>query len=479
MYMSPTPTSLSRFARLAGLLFLLVVAAGCSSKKYAEKTDEVVQPPEDEGVDLEGLGTESWCSDFGQSGLDRMVQRTWSKNMRLKAAWARLRQAEAVADIAGSELFPSVEASAGGNYSSRQFEGSSGAGRAGESFWDLSAAASYEIDVWGRHRNRKKAADIEAEAVESDARALAITLTSQVAEAWFDVVAQRERVALLEEQLDISRDLLEITRQRLRRGLVGPLDVAQQERNVESIRGDVSTARGLLATAQNRLAVLVGQPPAAQDFVGAETLPDVEPIAGAGVPANLLERRPDVLGAYLNLQAADKRTAAAVADRLPRLEVSASIGFQATQLANLFKQLFLSVGAGITQTLFEGGRLNAEIERNEAVAQEHLYQYAQTLLVAIREVQDALALERNQQDRIESLRRERGKAQQVVDIARKRYQTGAVDYLRVLTGLQELQQVERNLLEARRQQISHRIALCRALGGSWVDSVEPSITSDD
>jgi outer membrane protein TolC len=230
--------------------------------------------------------------------------------------------------------------------------------------------------------------------------------------------------------------------------------------------------------------VLIGRPPSDEVSVDAQTLPVVEPLSNldeqdayekdAGVPADLLQRRPDVRAAYLALKAADERTAAAVADRLPQLRLTASLGFHAEQIADLFEQLFWSVGAGVSQSLFEGGRLRAEVERSEAEAEEQLYIYADTLLVAMREVRDALALERNQRDRLASLKRELETARSVVEYARKRYRGGTLDYLRVLTGLQALQEVERELLEARRQQLSNRIGLCRALGGSWVESVKPS-----
>lgn len=442
----------------------------CSGTRYTERADDIVEPPASEAR-VEALGTNSWCSDFGHPQLDATVERVWEDNMQLKAAWARLEQAEAIERIAEANYWPRVEANAGVDYSNRS-RGGVGESEA-QASWDLSAGASYEVDVWGRFRHRANAAELEADAVEADARALAITLTSEVAEAWFDAIAQTERVKLLEAQLEVSENVLEITRLRLRRGVAGALDVAQQEQNVESIRGELVQARSLLETSQNRVAVLVGKPAGGDEFVGQGDLPDIEPI-DVTVPGDLLERRPDIRSALLLLKAADERTAAAVADRLPRLDLTASIGFQAEQLSSLFEQLIWSVGAGVTQPIFEGGRFQAEIDRSEAVAEEQLYNYANTLLVAIREVRDAMVLEKNQGMRIQSLEREINSSEAALELARQQYRNGAVDYLRVLTSLQAMQEVERSLLTARRQQISNRISLCRALGGTWVDSIEPS-----
>ncbi len=468
------------FVWVGGVLGAGLVLWGCSSPRYAETSDEIVEQPNDTTT-IEGVGTERWCSDFGQSGLDEMVQRAWRDNMELKAAWARLERAQAVSKTASSSLWPSIEANADGSYSNRAFGGqipTPGSG-GGEAFWELSTAASYEVDIWGKIRHRAKAAEFSAQATEARARAFAITLTSQVAEAWFDVVAQRERIALLERQSEVSKDVLEITRQRLERGLAEAVDVSQQEQNIESLRARLAEAKGRLKTSRNRLAVLVGQSPEGQTFVDAEQLPRIEPLAEAGVPANLIERRPDVRAAHLQLKAADERTAAAVADRLPTLQLTAQIGFQAEQLARIFKQLFWSVGAGISQSIFEGGRLNAEIEQSEADARVQLYEYAQTLLAAMREVRNALDLESSERHRLERLEQQRQMAERTLELARQRYRAGTGDYLRVLTSLQDLQAVERTLIESRRQQVSHRISLCRALGGSWVDSVESSIANDD
>lgn len=462
--------------RLRVLVAIVLLLGSCSSTRYADQADDLVEISS-EDTDVAGLGAETWCSDFGDAGLERAIDSVWTDNMQLKSAWARLRQARALERVASSALYPQVGAGAQADYSNRRFGGAGDGPTStdGEASWELSAAASYEVDLWGRHRHRAKAAEFESEAVESEARALAITLTSTFAESWFDIVAQRERLELLQRQLDVSVSVLELIRVRLRTGAGGALDVAQQQQNVESIRGRMIETRRELELSQSRLAVLTGRPPGEAIAVDSETLPEVHQIEGASVPANLVERRPDVRSAFLMLQAADERTAAAVADQLPRLQLTASIGFQAEQIARLFENLFWQAGVGATQTIYEGGRLRAQVELSEARAEEQMYLYANSLLTAIQEVTDALAREDHQITRIESLENEESSAESALELARRQFRSGAGDYLRVLTALETLQQVERSLLEARRAHISHRVSLCRALGGSWVESVEPSI----
>lgn len=470
-------------ANIGGLPTFVVsmglVLIGCGAARHADEADALVVVPASEAR-LDGLGSETWCTDFGDAGLDAVIARTWEENLELKAAWARLNQAEALADIARAERLPVAEAGAGLSYGQRasdELETTTDVGP--ETLWELSAAASYEVDIWGRHAHRARAARLRVDAAEASARATAMSLTSEVAEAWFDVVAQLERIRLLDAQLALSRDTLELIRIRLRHGVGDALDAAQQEQNVESIEGQLILAHSELATSRHRLGVLSGSTPEGSIAAEGATLPPVPPIPSAGVPADLVERRPDVRAAHLELEAADAVTAAAVADRLPRLQLQAEVGFGAANLAALFSQLFWSLGAGIVQPIFEGGRLRAEVAHSEAVAAEQLYVYANTLLVALREVYDALALEAYQADRLESLEREQAIASTALGLAQRRYRSGAVDYLRVLTALQAQQEVERTLLEARRQQISYRISLCRALGGSWVRSVTPSIEVEE
>jgi len=466
---------------LDSIMCVALLCSSCSGTRHAPRSDDVVDTSPDAEIDprLETLTADRWCSDFGDVGLDQMVGRAMSDNLELKAAWARLKRADAVADIASARLWPTLSANGTAEYArhgSADFsEFDEGDGSNTEPYWEVSAAASYEVDIWGRHRHRSTAASLEADAAEANARALAITLTSRVAEAWFDVIAQRDRVTLLEDQLEVSNDILELTRLRSRRGIASALDVAQQEQNLESIRGQLAEAESLLSVSRHRLSVLVGERPRR----GAAVTQGILPIESSGVPADLLEQRPDLRAAHLMLEAADERTAAAVADRLPQLRLTGDLGFQAEEISKLFEQLFWTIGAAVTQPVFEGGRLHAEVERNEAIAEERLYVWANTLLVAMREVRDALAREKNQHERLESLERERTIASSALELARKRYRNGASDYLRVLTALETLQEIERTLLEARRQQLSHRIGLCRALGGTWVDSVEPSIVVED
>jgi NodT family efflux transporter outer membrane factor (OMF) lipoprotein len=463
-----------------------VVVGGCAGEKYADKRDEVVEPPTDYGeYNVDGVETDRWCSDFGRESLDRLVRETWEKNLELKAAWARLEQAEAQVDQVRASLFPELSADAGVTVSNgadrlpESVRGQNGNDAAVGTRYEASLAASYEVDLWGKLRKRTEAQELEARAVRADARSLAMTLTSQVAEAWLDAVAARQRVDLLEEQVELSRELLELTEMRFRRGRADELDISQQEQNVESLRGQLVDARLEEATSRHRLAVLTGREPGDDIDVEAEQLPELPPLPDPGVPADLLKRRPDVRRALYRLRAADRQTAAAVADKLPSLQLSASLLAQANQIGRLLDDLIWSATAAASQNLFQGGRLEAAQREAESVAEERLYGYGQTFLEALEDVQNALVSSEHQKKRVASLERERSSAEESLEAARSKYREGTVDYFRVLDALQQLQEIERELLDARRQQLSYRISLCRSLGGSWATNLDSSLESED
>ena len=486
---------------LAGLLAASVMVSSCESTKYAEKTDEVVEVPDRyQTPEVTGEPLDKWCTDFDSPELEQLVAQSYERNLDLKAAWARLQQAEAVARQQGAPLWPWLSADGSATHQKTDFGAQFGGelptggqqpgggqqpdgGGEETDFFDTSdsfttyrtsLAASYEVDVWGKIRSRWQAAKLDALATRAQAESLAMTLTSQIAENWLDMVYQRERIDLIEEQIDTSEKFYELTLLRLSQGTATALDVTQQKQNLESLRGQLALARASEATARNQLAVLLGYAPQQDLGLERQQLPDLAPLPDPGVPAELLTRRPDVRAAMVRVEAADERIEAAVAEQLPQLQLSASLFLQANEIANLFDQLLYNLSASLSQPIFQGGRLRAQIDQTEAAGAEAVFSYAQTLLTAMREVQDALIVESRQGEFIESLRAQLAAAERALELARDRYRRGALDYLRVLDAIQSLQISQQNLLDARRQRLSTRIRLCRALGGTWTEELTPS-----
>lgn len=467
----------------AGVVIAAAVAMGCTGAQYAERADDVVGIPASYGTVSEGPALEQWCSDFGSPELEQVVERAFAENLDLRQAWARLEQAEAIQRQARATLFPAISADATAgvarNSTLELVPDPTGMGpptvrsvaEIGTSY-RTSLGAAYEVDLWGRLGAQRQAADYDVQAARADVETMAISITSQVAEAWFDVVAQQEKATLLQGQIDIAQKYLELTQLRLSQGVATALDVNQQDQQLANLRGQLARIEGQRVIAQNRLAVLLGKAPSDAPGTQAATLPALPPLPAVGAPGDLLQRRPDVRSAYLRLQSADARTAAAARDKLPKLNLTASVFLQAGELANLIDNVFWSITGALVQTVWQGGRKDAVQAQAEAAAKERLWAYARVVVQAIADVQNALALEATQAEFLTHLQMQREKGQLALDLARERYRAGSLDYLRVLTALQSVQQLEQSVVDARRQQLSHRISLCRAMGGSWTTELQ-------
>ena len=212
-----------------------------------------------------------------------------------------------------------------------------------------------------------------------------------------------------------------------------------------------------------------GRALSAEPVEAPSALPDLPALPALGVPADLLSRRPDVRAAYRRARAADERVTAALAARLPTLRLSASAFLQSGGVAGLFDTLFWNIGAGLAAPLYQGGRLRAEADRAALARDERLALWADTLLVALSEVEEALILEQEQTRYLAELATQLETAERSLALAAQQYQRGVTDYVRVLSAVSALHQLEQTRLAAERQRLSHRVQLYRALGGSWLE----------
>jgi NodT family efflux transporter outer membrane factor (OMF) lipoprotein len=308
---------------------------------------------------------------------------------------------------------------------------------------------------------------LDVKAAHSDVDAMRISLSAETAETWFSIIEQNALLALVQEQLKTNETYLKLVQLRFGQGLVSSLDVYQQQQQVAGTRAQIPLLESRLKVLRHKLAVLTGQPPQEDISHLRYDLPELPDIPAIGLPSELLTARPDIKAAQYRVSSADLRAGAAVADRFPSLKLSASGGFRATELSELFENLVWDILGNISATLWDGGRKNAEIKRTNAVLKERLAFYAQTALEAFQEVEDALVKEEYQRNYLKELEKQIKYSEKSLEEARSRYLNGLDDYLRVLTALTSLQNLEQNLIGAKKLLLSHRIQLCRALGGGW------------
>jgi NodT family efflux transporter outer membrane factor (OMF) lipoprotein len=466
----------------AGLVACL--GTGCLHESFLAKPPAPVPTPETFSTGAATRTASSaegdrWWRRFEDPALEALIERSLADNLELRGAYARLAQADAVVEQATAGMWPQLEL---------QFQATrrrlnpaafgSPAPASEQTLFQGSLAAGYELDLWGRVRASMAAGTLEHEASRDDLEAVAMSLSAQVADTWFQLSEARSQLELLREQQKVNETFLELVQARFDQGMASALDVLQQRQAVIGARRRAQPVEVQLALLEQQLSVLTGRLPTAT-VARPGPLPAAPPVPELGVPAELLSRRPDVRAAQRRVEAQDYRVAAAIADRFPSLRLTASMGFQATDLGAFLDGFVWNLVGGLVAPLIDGGRRAAEVDRNRALLEQRVTELGRVLLRALQEVEAALVRGAKQEEIIVELEAELAAARETLEEARHRYLQGLGDYLPVLTALRGLQETERGVLAARRQLLGFRIELFRALGGDWTRALPETTAAAD
>lgn len=435
--------------------------------------DEGILPQAYSNPDRMSDVAQRWWESFGDDQLDGLVQEALAANYSLRQNWARLKQARALAVESGAALYPDLSLDGVASKGRKRTDNGLVATQTDVDNYRLGLTSSYEIDLWGRIRSERQAAVLAAEATRQDLNTAAMTLAANVTTRWIGILSQRMQKQLLQRQLEANQTLEELVELRFRKSLASALDVFQQRQLVAQSRAQIPLVEQSERLLSNELAVLLGRPPHAAPRIVSLTLTVPAKVPATGIPVQLLTARPDIQAALRRLEAADWTVAAARADRLPAVRLSADAGYQADKLDLLFDNWFVNLAANITAPLVDGGRRKAEVDRTLAVVEEDLAAYRQTVLTAIREVEDALVGEEKLQAHLTGLNEQLAAARNALYEARSRYRNGLIDYLPVLTQLLTVQSLERTIIQRKADLLVARVDLYRALGGTWMQDLQP------
>ncbi len=438
---------------LAGLL------AGCASQPEEEPAPPV-SVPESFSASGEEPAPERWWRSFGDERLNELVQDGLDANLDLLTAWQRLRAARATVDQQSASLYPNLNATANGEVTNSDSSDS-------QETLSLGLSSEYEVDLWGRINSQVDAEQFRARATEADYRTAALTVTAEVTRAWYQLKAQRAQLDLAESQIRTNRDVVRLLETQFASGQAGSADVLRQRQLLASTEEQRLGVESDLRVLENQLAVLLGRAPRNTELPEGRGLPELPPLPDTGVPAELVQRRPDVRQAFNQLQAADADLAAAISNQFPRLTLTASASTQDNSVQDLFDNWATTLAANLVAPLIDAGQRDAQVSQARAVRRQRLYEYGQTVLTAFREVEDALVQERKQRQVIERIKRQLTLADATYEQLRRQYFNGQVGYIDVLTALTDRQDLERSLISARRQLIEFRIALYQALAGGF------------
>jgi outer membrane protein, multidrug efflux system len=416
------------------------------------------------GVPAEGAVLDNWLASFGDSTLDALVREALVANPDLRVAGARMRQAGELLVQARAPLFPWVGVAGTGG-----FKESGGGGDPSSALQGIVAAASWEIDLWGRVRYGRNAAAEENVSAQADYEFARQSIAASVARAWFAAIQLSEQARLTGQMVESSGQLARLIEDRERVGAASNVDTAMARADVHSFEDAQAQAEFARDQALRALELLLGRYPAAEIATRAEfvAMPPVPPV---GVPLAMLERRPDVIAAERRVAAAFNRIGEAKAARLPQITLNLNFGAFESDILELredFENPSGGVGARLLAPIYQGGRLNANVRIRTLQQEEALAAYAGTALRALNDVENAIAAGRSLAVRSRALGAAFSEQQRAFQLTETSLRVGRADRRALEQQRMAAANARIALLAVQSEELSQRINLHLALGGSF------------
>jgi len=422
-----------------------------------------------------------WWRGFRSAELTQLMEEAQTVNLDIAAAVARLRQADAQARITGAALLPTLSAGGQENYARTSGSSASGLTNNGREITNFQASlsASYEIDFWGKNRDAALAAEETANANRFDRDVVALTTMAAVANAYFQVVTAQDRIRTAERNIASAQRILDAIKQRFSAGTGTDLDVAQQESVLANQRASVPLLRTTLAQNKHALATLVSRPPESVRVAGGTLNAIAAPKVTPGLPSELLTQRPDIRRQEAQLAAATANVGSARAQFFPTIQLTGSGGYQSSALVALFNPnaAFFSLVGGLTQPIFDGGRIRGNFELTQARQDELVQTYRKTVVSAFADVDNALVAIRQTTERLRLQREVVRASRRAFELSEQQLRAGTADIVTVLNTQLTLFQAEDTLSQAQLARLQAFVSLFQALGGGWEPKMERPVNA--
>jgi len=429
-----------------------------------------------EGRPLDLMPKGNWWEIFGDPNLNRLEAQALAANQQLQAAMARVEQARSTARVARSQLWPGLAFDP--SFTRERYSPN-----AKPSFGNLTANTfstpldlSYEVDLWGRVRRSFESARAEAQASVADYFNVLLTLNSDVAQNYFALRSLDAEIAAVASTVELRHEQVRLVRSRFDGGVGSELDVARAETELATTEAENASLKSQRDELENAIAVLVGKNPAqfklaALDNANINWNPP-PPRIPAGLPADLLERRPDVAAAERRLASANAKIGVAKAAFFPVLTLTGSGGYLSGDVASLFTwdSRTWSIGPSVSLPVFAGGRNRANYERSQAALAETAALYRQQILVAFGEVENSLSAIEHLAVQSEAQERAVANARRAAELASDRYRSGIVAYLEVVDASRDTLSAERANAQLAGQRLIAAVQLIKVLGGGWSET---------
>ena len=478
-------TSDSRVSRLVGLVAsLAMLVLGCTmvGPDYVRPPVQVEQTwldTADKRVQTASADYKDWWQAFKDPALNRFIDTAYRENLTLQIAGVRVLEARAQLGVAIGGIYPQTQQGAGSFTRTRVSESSPDAATSSQftfSQAQVGLNASWELDFWGKFRRGIQSADATLQATIADYDNVLVSLTADVANSYIAIRTLEKRLAIARENVRIQTESLQIAEARFLGGTTSERDVQQAKTILANTQATIPTLETQVRQAQNALCVLLGLPPTnlADRLKGKAEIPAPPPQVAVGIPADLLRRRPDIRSAELRAVAQCSRIGVAKADLYPAFSLTGTVGFQASDVANfymgdLFQWQSRSAGFGpsFQWNLFNYGRITNQVRVQDALFQETLIAYQNSVLKAQQEVEDNLVAFLKAQERARFLSDSTAAAMRSLELAVLQYREGITDFTTVLTAQQALLSEQDSLATTLGDISRNLVGVYRALGGGW------------
>lgn len=462
------------FDRETGTVFLTVLALAMALTGCVVDPSELADSSIDSGRNYRNAGATHpqlpagrWWDCFGDEGLNQLVRKLDRQSPSLAVTLARYDRARGELGLARADKFPRIT---GQVQATRNRDSGSGVFVPPDLTYNEFRSAlnlEWEIDFWGRVRRLVEAAQAEADATEADLAAARLSLRAELARNYFQLRFLDAEIGVIRESLRLREENRKLVSARVEGGETTDLDLARAETELEATRADLLRQQRTRATYLHAIAVLVGEVPSGFSLPSSPV--KAPPTIPAGLPSELLSRRPDIHAADRRMDAAAARIGAVRASYLPRVSLNGAGGLSSLDLSDLFdpSSLFGEIGPDVTIPLYNAGRSGVDEDRAFAESDEAVALYRETVLTAFREVEDALSGIHYLDREISAHRSAAASAERAARLSRKRYEGGLVSFLEVVDAERTALQETRELVQAKSARLLQTVQLIQALGGGW------------
>jgi NodT family efflux transporter outer membrane factor (OMF) lipoprotein len=468
--------------RFAAMAAVVTVAAACSTPvPQALKPQDV--PPAFTGPLSTGAAiwpSADWWKGFGSDELTGLVTTAQTDNLDIAVAMANVLQAEANRDIVRAQLFPSFDLQ--GTAQRTRTPGSTFTTVTGSTVntsftgntFGLTLNGTYYADIWGLARDNLRSAQEAVKSSQFAQQEVALTTTAGVADSYFAILALRQEMGIIQQNIDAAERILTITRAKVTNGVSSQLDLSQQEATVYGQEAALPPLREQESEQIHALAILLGRPPEGFNVTGASLDAMNAPGVLPGLPAALIERRPDIAQAEANLASAHANVDAARAQFFPQINLTGDGGFASTAIGTLLhaSNLEWSIGASALQTVFDGGKLIGQSDLAKAEELGLIATYRKTVLSAFSGVETSLSQVANFTEEVDALQKEVTASANAFRISELQYREGIADLLSVLQAQQTLFTAQNQLMVAKLIRFQAIVSLYETLGGGWSEAQE-------